>query len=53
MLNATQRGTVSQPPLDPIKHHAVVEYKILKTVLEMPDEEVFETLSTPEPPVSI
>ena len=46
-------GSVGQPPLDPIKHHALFEHKSLKTVLEMPDEEVFAKLSTPEPPVSI
>ena len=46
-------GTVVQPPLDPTKHHAVFEHEMLKTVLEMPDEEVFEKLSTPEPPVSV
>ena len=45
-------GTVSQPKLDPIKHHGVFEHETLKTVLEMPDEEVFDKLSTPDPPVS-
>ena len=46
-------GIVAQPQLAPIKHHAVFEREMLKTVLEMPDDEVFEKLSTPEPPVSV
>ena len=46
-----QGGTVKQPSLDPIKHHAVFEHEALKTVLEMSDDEVWTKLSTPNDPV--
>ena len=45
-------GTVAQPPVDPIKHHALFENQKLKAVIEMSDKEVFEKLSTPDDPVS-
>lgn len=46
-------GAVAQPPVDPIKHHALFEHKTLKAVIEMSDEEVFENLSTPNDPVAL
>ena len=48
-----QGGTVKQPSLDPIKHHAVFEHQALKTVLEMSDDEVWNQLSTPNDPVQL
>ncbi|MEM6839680.1 MAG: VOC family protein [Cyanobacteria bacterium P01_C01_bin.120] len=47
------RGTAVQPQLDPIKHHALFEHEKLKAVVQMSDKDVFEKLSTPEPPVSV
>ena len=46
-------GKVTQPPVDPMKHHALFENETLKAVIEMSDEEVFKNLSTPNDPVSI
>ena len=46
-------GTVPQPKIDPIEHHALFENEVLKTVMEMPDKDVFEQLSTPNDPVAL
>ncbi|MEO1403670.1 MAG: VOC family protein [Cyanobacteria bacterium J06635_1] len=48
-----QGGAVAQPPIDPVKHPEIFEDKEIKSVIEMSDEDVFATMSTPEPPVSI
>ena len=46
-------GTVPQPAVDPIKDHALFENDLLKQIIEMPDEEVFEKMSTPNAPVAL
>ena len=44
---------VKQPKIDPIKHRRLCEHDDLRVVMEMPDQEVFEKLSTPNDPVSL
>lgn len=49
----TQNGTVPQPPIDPAKPHMAYPPEIYKAILAMPDDELTNSRSYSEPPVSV
>ncbi len=47
----SQGGAIVNPPIDPSKPHLMMNEKVYRAIMSMPDAEVTARLSVPEPPV--